>query len=128
MADEYQVTYEYSAGNSVTFKTNDLRIAYTRPKMVVDTRVDGVKVVTDPGYKQRIFSFTSKIAGATMNTLNTVQTAAITYTGAYPRITVIYFAGATTITNVEVALTSLVATDVGAGWWDVNITLTEKDQ
>jgi len=128
MVDEYQVTYEYSAGNSITFKTYNLKITYTRPGLHVDTRVDGVKVVTDPGFVQRIFTCTALIPGATVNTLNTVQTGAIDYTGAYPRITVIYFTGATTITNVEVALTSLEVVDQGPSGWTVALTLTEKNQ
>ena len=39
MVDEYQVEYEYSAGNTISFKTNDLKIKYTRPFMHVDVRV-----------------------------------------------------------------------------------------
>ena len=128
MVDEYQVTYEYSAGSSITFKTYNLKINYTRPGLRVDTRVDGVKVVTDPGFVQRIFTCTALIPGATMLTLNTVQTGAIVYTGAYPRITLIYFTGTDTIANVEVALTNLEVVDQGPSGWTVALTLTEKNQ
>jgi hypothetical protein len=128
MADEYQVTYEYSAGNSITFKTNDLRVKEVRSHIKIDTRVDGTRVVTDPGYVYKSFSFTAIISGATMDTLDSVQSAAIDYTGAYPRITVLYWTGATTETNLEVAITDLIATDLGAGWWHVAITMEGKNQ
>jgi len=94
--------------------------------MTVTTRPDGKRYVDDPGKPYRDFSCTSIITGATLNTLNTVQTAAITYDATYPRLTTIYFAGATTITNVEVALTELKATDQGSGMWSVDVTFTER--
>ena len=81
--------------------------------------------VDDPGKAQRDFTFSSIISGANMNTLNTVQTAAITYDATYPRIQKIYFAGGTTLSNIEIAITSLVAKDMGNGFWQVNITMTE---
>jgi len=128
MADEYQVEYEYSDGNTISFKTNDLKITYTRPKMRLDIRVDGTKVVTDPGFKQNIYSFTTTISGDTMDILDGVQRGAITYSGAYPRVKKIYWDGDSTETNIEVAMTSLEVMDRGAGWWRVAITLMEKDQ
>jgi len=128
MADEYQVEYEYVNGSSIEFKTNDLKITPVRSHLKVDTRVDGTRVVTDPGYVHRKFTFSAVISGATMNTLHDIQVAAIVYTGAYPRITKIYWNGATTETNIEVALTDLTTLDLGAGWWLVNITMEEKDQ
>ena len=128
MVDEYQVIYEYTDGNTISFKTNDLTIDFTRPKMRVDVRVDGTIVVTDPGNSQKIFQFTARISGADMDTLNTVQSAAIVYTGDYPRIQKIYWNGATTETNIEVAMTELKALDKGAGWWAVAVTMVEKDQ
>jgi len=128
MADEYQVTYEYVNGSTITFKTNDLKITPVRSHLHIDTRVDGTRVVTDPGYTYNRFTFTAVISGATMDTLYGVQTGAITYSGAYPRITTIYWNGATTETNIEVALVDLQATDLGAGWWLVNIVMEEKDQ
>jgi len=128
MVDEYQVIYEYSAAATITFKTNDLKITYLRHKMRVDVRVDGTRVVTDPGLKQRLFTFTAVISGNDMDTLDSVQTGAIVYTGLYPRIQKIYWDGDSTETNVEVALTSLDVLDRGAGWWRVAITMAEKDQ
>ncbi len=128
MADEYQIEYEYTDGNTISFKTNDLRIRYTRPRMRVDVRVDGTKVVTDPGNKQNVYTFTSLITGNTMDTLDGVQRAAITYSGNYPRIKKIYWDGDSTETNIEVALTSLEVIDQGPAGWLVAITLTEKDQ
>lgn len=125
MADEYQIDWEYTNGNSIEFKTNDLQITWDRLYMSVEARPDGNLYVVDPGVVQRTFTFSSTLTGATLNTLNTVMTAAITYDATYPRITKIYFAGATTITNIECAMTSLTATDLGSGMWDVNVTLTE---
>jgi len=126
MADEAQVIYEYSVGASISFKTNNLSITYKRLFMTVTSRPDGKIYVDDPGKAQRIFSCTSIITGATLNTLNTVQTAAITYDATYPRLTTIYFAGATTITNIEVVLTDLKATDLGNGQWSVDVTFAER--
>lgn len=126
MADEAQVIYEYTNGNTISIKTDNLTIEYRRLFMTITPRPDGKIYVDDPTVIQRVFSCTGVISGTNMNTLNTVQTGAITYSGAYPRLTTIYFAGAVTITNVEVAVTSLTATDLGNGFWKVNITFTEK--
>lgn len=126
MADEAQVIYEYTNGNTISFKTNNLSITYKRLFMTVTSRPDGKIYVDDPNKAQRIFSCTSVITGSTLNTLNTVQTAAITYDATYPRLTTIYFAGATTITNVEVVLTDLKATDLGSGMWSVDVTFMER--
>ena len=128
MADEAQVIYEYTAGNTISFKTDNLTITWKRLFMTMTSRPDGKIYVDDPAKAQRTFSCTSIISGATLNTLNTVQTAAITYDATYPRLTKIYFAGATTITNVEVALTELKATDQGNGFWSVDVTFVERVQ
>jgi hypothetical protein len=128
MADEYQVTYEYSAGNSITFKTDDLNIEYINPGYHEDVRVDGIIVVTDPGYSYKRFTFTAILEGATMDTFDTVLTGAIDHTGAYPRITKIYWNGATTETNIEVGRPKVRTIDRSAGWWHVAVTLGEKDQ
>ena len=127
MVDEYQVEYEYSDGNTISFKTNDLRIAYKRQQWV-DQRVDGTIVVTDTGNTQRTFTFTAYLSGATMDTLDSVQMAAITYSGAYPRIKTIYWNGATTETNIEVSLAEFDTLDSGMGWWLVSARMVEKDQ
>jgi hypothetical protein len=127
MADEAQVIYEYTSGNTISFKTNDLQIGFTRPKMRVDTAVDGTILVTDPGNSQLTWTFTALISGNDMDTLHGVQTGAITYSGGFPRIQKIYWDGDSTETNTECALTSLTATDLG-GYWRVSITLVEKDQ
>jgi hypothetical protein len=126
MADEAQVIYEYTAGNTISFKTNNLRIKYDRLFMKVTARPDGKVYVNDPGKAQRTFSCSAIITGATMNTLNTVQTGSITYDSTYPRLTTIYFAGGTTITNIEVVVTELTATDAGNGYWNVDITFVER--
>jgi hypothetical protein len=125
MADEAQIIYEYTNGNTVEFKTSDLKITYLRHNLVVRHRPDGNIYVDDPGLEQRTFTFSAIISGADMNEMNTVQMAGITYDATYPRIQKIYFAGATTITNIEVVLTALVGQDLGNGKWNCTITLTE---
>jgi len=126
MVDVYQCTYEYSAGNSISFKAW-LTVSYKRIEWV-DTRVDGTRVVTTTGQAYRIFTGTALIDGATMDTLDGVQMGAITFSGAYPRITVLYWNGATTETNIEVIMTNLQVIDKAQGWWNVALTLEEKDQ
>ena len=126
MADEAQVIYEYSVGASISFKTNNLSITYKRLFMTVTSRPDGKIYVDDPAKPQRIFSCTSIITGSVLNTLNTVQTAAITYDATYPRLTTIYLATGVTLTNIEVVLTDLKATDLGNGEWSVDVTFAER--
>jgi len=123
----YQIVYEYSAGNSITFPSNDMTVNYERLEWV-DTRVDGTRVVTSTGIGWRTFSGTARINGDTMDTLDGIQTGAITFSGAYPRLTVVYWDGDSTETNVEVRLARLQVLDKGQGWWDVSLFFEEKDQ
>lgn len=127
MADTAQVVYEYTAGNSISFFTENLSIEYRRTHMHVDVRVDGSIYVSDADIVQRIFRCTAQnVAGATINTLNTQYTGGIDYSGAYPRLTAIYLTGATTLANIEVALSKLKVTDMGQGYWAVDLEFTEK--
>jgi hypothetical protein len=129
LADEYQIPWEYSDGNTISFKTNDLKITYHRRFMRVVTRKDGTRVVVDPNDTQyRVFSFSAVISGNTMDTLDGVMMGSITYSGAYPRITTLYWDGDSTETNIETAITSLATEDLGNGYWRVHITMEEKDQ
>jgi hypothetical protein len=129
MADEYQIQYEYSDGNTIDFKTNDLKISYHRAFARIATRKDGTRVVIDPNDTQyRVFTFSAIISGNTMDTLDGVQMGSITYSGAYPRIQKIYWDGDSTESNIEVMLTQLEATQVSHNAWRVQITLEEKDQ
>ena len=129
MADTAQVIYEYSDGNSVSFWTDNLTIEWKRPGLSIDVRVDGTIVVTDTGASQRIFSCSgTNLSGDDVNTMDTHLTGAITYSGAYPRLTTINLDGDTTLTNVEVACTMFKVTDQGNGKWSYQIQLTEKDQ
>ena len=129
MADEFQIQWEYSNGNTIDFKTEDLKIRINRPYFRIDTRVDGVKVVTDLDFKQRIFTFSSIISGADMNTIHDqLIGGAIVYTAEFPNIEKIYWTGATTEDGIEVAITSFEAQDLGHERWRVAITMTEKDQ
>jgi hypothetical protein len=128
LVDEYQVTYEYSAGNSISFRTDDLKVTWVRPGLKVHTRVDGTRVVRDTGAAYRVFSCTAFVEGADADEMDTVQMGAITYSGAYPRLTVLYWNGTTTETNIEVACTEVNVLDRGMGWWLLSLRFEEKDQ
>jgi hypothetical protein len=125
LADEYQIQWEYTNGNTIDFKTDDLKITLTRPGLRLDTAIDGTILVTDPNNSKLIFNFTAVLSGNTMDTLHGVYTAAISYDGTYPRVQKIYWDGDSTETNIKTAMTKLEATDLGAGWWNVAVTLEE---
>jgi len=128
MADEAQVIYEYVNGSTISFK-GSLKITYHRIGLTITTRPDGKIYVDDPGKKQRTFSCTSIITGAVYNTLNTVQTAAITYDATYPRLTTINLATGVTLTNILVVLDNgWTADDQGSGQWSVNLKFVERVQ
>jgi len=120
------VVYEYTAGNTLSFPTNDLTITLRRPFLSIDVRPDGTMLVTDPNVVQRVFACTATLTGANAKTLHDLQIGSITYSGAYPRLTLITFATGQTITNVEVAITECTFTDLGAGMWRVRMQFTEK--
>ena len=128
MADEEQVIYQYTAAGTVPFRTNDLSITYHKDGLKKSTRPDGKMYVDDPGVEYRKFSFTAIISGADMKELNDVQIAAITYSGVYPRITKIYFAGAVTITDIEVFIPDggITGSDLGNGFWHIRALMEEK--
>ena len=125
MADEAQIIYEYVNGSDVSIRTNDLRITYERPHSQRTLRPDGKFHVDDPGNARRIFTGTGIISGTDQNEMNTVQMAAISFDGSYPRIKKIYFIGATTLTNIVVELTAFSSDDLGFGFWNVTFTMTE---
>ena len=128
MADEYQVEYEYTSGNTIQFKTDDMRVRPVRSGLHIDTRVDGTRVVTDPGHTYRVITCTAYLDGDDMDTLDSVQSAAIVYSGGFPRLKKIYWDGDSTETNVEVALVDVNELDRGAGWWLVSLRFEGKDQ
>ncbi len=127
---EYQVEWEYSDGNTIILKTENLKIRYRKPGFRIDTRVDGIHVVTDPGIRQYIFTFTTFLTAANMNIMDGVERGAITYTGAYPRIKKIHWDGATNETNIEVAIPDggLEVLDDAPGGWICSIRMEEKTQ
>lgn len=128
MAITYQCTYEYSAGNTIDFVTNDMKIEPVRPLLKIYTRVDGTRIVSDPNVGDFLrITCSSIISGDTMDTLHGIQSGSITYSGAYPRLTTIYWDGDSTETNYEVALVKLTAEDLG-NYWRVNLTFEGKDQ
>ena len=126
MADTYHVTYEYTSGNVINFRSNDLRIEIRRPLLRNILQPDGQIYSHDPDVSQLVFSGSSILSGDDMDTLHGVQTAGINYSGAYPRITVINWDGDSTETNIEVAMTRLSILDRGRGWWQVFFEFTEK--
>lgn len=126
MVDTAQVVYEYTAGNTLSFPTNDLMITPRRPFLSIDIRPDGTMLVTDPSVVQRVFECTATLTGSNVKILHDLQAGVIDYTGAYPRLTLITFATGQTITNVEVAITGCTFTDMGAGMWRVRMQFTEK--
>ena len=129
MVDTAQVIYEYTAGNTLSFWVDGLKIEARRPGLYIDTTVDGTMIVTDTSASQLVFSGTAtNVTGANYNTLLGVQRAAIDYTGGYPRLTTITLVGGTTLTNIEVAMTKCVADDQGYGLWSVTFEFVEKDK
>ena len=124
MADEAQIIYEYTNGNDVEIKTNDLKISINRLFVQMPARPDGNIYVDDPAVIQRVFTGTGVISGADANELHDVQIASITYDGTYPRIKKIYWAGATTETNIPV-FGQFTFSDLGQERWNVSFTLTE---
>ncbi|MHC4645062.1 MAG: hypothetical protein ACYTBJ_06155 [Planctomycetota bacterium] len=128
MADEYQCEYEYSANNTISFKTNDFKPQIVRPGLNIDTVVDGTRVVHDTGASFLRITCTALVSGNDMDTLHGVQTAAIDYTGAYPRLKKIYWDGDSTESNYEVALMSVDPLDRHGGWWLVALVFEGKDQ
>ena len=124
MADEAQIIYEYTNGNTVSIKTGDLKIDPRRLFVQITARPDGNIYVDDPGVVQRFFTGTGVISGADANELHDVQIASITFDGTYPRIQKIYWSGALTETNIPVS-GHFVFMDQGAGFWNVAFTLTE---
>lgn len=124
----YQCTYTYSAGNSINFITNDMSIEIVRPSLRVYTRVDGTRVVADSNVGDYlVITCSAIISGDDMDTLHGVQTGSITYSGAYPQLSAIYWDGNSTEANYEVALTKLSADDLG-NYWRVHLTFEGKDQ
>lgn len=129
MVDEYQIEYEYSDGNTISIKAETVGIRIVRPHLRVTTRVDGTRVVTDSGVSYVVVRCIGMISGDDADILHGVQTGAIDYTGAYPRLKKIYWDGDSTETNIEVALVGeAVLNDLGDGWWDISLEFEEKDQ
>jgi len=127
MVETVQVTYEHTAGNTLAFPTDDLTIKINRLFFEIVARPDGVLKVIDPTVIQREFSCSAIIDGDDWKILHDWETAAIDYTGGYPRLTTVYLDADTTLTNIEVAIVPPVqATDLGNGQWRVTITFREK--
>lgn len=122
------IQYEHSAGVTLDIPAENLKLSFRRPFLSIYTRPDGTKIVSDPNVYQRVFSCTALLSGANVNTLNGWLVGSITYSGDYPRLKTVYLAAATTLTNIEVAITRCEATDLGNGLWSVAFEFTEKTQ
>ena len=128
MADEYQVEYEYTNGNKISVKAENVRVKIIRPHLRVTTRVDGTRVVTDSGQYYLVITCNALMSGGDADDLFGVQTAAIVYTGAYPRIQKLYWNAADTEANIEVALMDTEFIDQGDGWWLASLRFESKTQ
>jgi hypothetical protein len=126
MVDTAQVTYEHTAGNTLSFFTNDLKIKINRLFMDITARPDGVLKVTDPTVIQREFSCSAIMSADNYKILYDWYVAAITYTGDYPRLSAVYLDGDTILTNIEVAIVGLEASMVAANTWRVAVAFKEK--
>lgn len=123
------IVWEYTAGNKITFNTDDLKIEIRKPYFSVDIRVDGEIVVSDPDIRQRVFTFSSVISGAIANTLHDIiMGGTIAYSAALPNIDLITWASGVTEADIEVAIQSVTLTDLGNYQWGVNMVLVEKTQ
>ncbi len=128
MANEYQVEWEYSSGNSVSIKTNDLKMQINR-EIYEDKVIDGTIKITDTDNYQRIFTCSAMIPAADANTIHDqLIGGSIDYSGSYPRITKIYWDGSTTETNIEVYIANITLQDLGQGNWNIQLTMREKDE
>ncbi len=125
MADEAQIIYEYTVGNDVEIRTNDLKVRYMRAHVQRTTRPDGNKYVDDPGIPYRIFTGTGIISGTDQDEMDTVQMGAITFDGSFPRIKKLFWTGGTTETNIVIELRDFSADDMGFGFWTVSFTMEE---
>ena len=128
MAVEDQIIYGYSAVGTIPIKTSGLKITYHRWGMKHTIRPDGKTVTSDPGIEYRKFMATGVITGVKAKELNDVQMTTIVYDATYPRLVKIYFTGAQTEANIEVAILDgdLTTNDKGNGWWDISVTFTER--
>lgn len=126
MVVTYHVTYEYTAGNSVSILSNDLRIVVRKPLTREIIQPDGGIYIHDPNIRQRVFTGSGILEGTTSKTIHDIENASIDYSGAYPRITVINWNGTTTHTNIEVWIPTIQFDDLGRGYWRVFFEMREK--
>ena len=124
MANEAQIIYEYTNGNDVSIRSNDLKVHPMRLRVQETVRPDGKIYVDDPAIVQRVFTGTGIIVGADANELHDVQIASITFDGTYPRIKKIYWTGAIFEANIPV-YGDFSFDDLGFGFWNVSFTLKE---
>ncbi len=125
MADEAQIIYEYTNGNDVEIKTNDLKVSYVRAGVQRTIRPDGNKYTDDPDIPYRIFTGTGVISGTDQDEMDTVQMGTITFDASFPRIKKLFWTGGTTETNIVIELKDFSANDLGFGFWEVSFVMEE---
>jgi hypothetical protein len=117
-------TYEHSNGVTVALPSENLTIEVMK-QISITRRADGAMLVHEVArwYK---FGLTAILTAANYNAMIGYQHSATDYTGAYPRLTTTYLAGAVTLTNIEVACTVCRGTSMADGNWSVTLEFEEK--
>ena len=132
MAITYQVTYEHDAAEAhIDFTTNNLKVAWVFPGKIVNRQAGsaaGAGKVVDLNKTYRMFSGSSTLTALNFIEMDTQirPAAAPTYTGLYPRLTVVKLGAGQSWTNVEVVCTGFSGMMRGDGQWDVQFEFTEK--
>lgn len=130
MADTALLTYTHTVGNSKNLFCSSCKMSWLRPGQSIDTTVDGTTIVTDTNASKRVFTVTaiidgSEVAGA--QGWDAWLTGSITYSGAYPQVT-LYLDGTNTLSAVEVAPKQGSIDYITHGKWQLELVLEEKDQ
>ena len=128
----YQVEYEHDVAEAhIKFTTNDLKVTWVFPDKIVNRKpgsAAGAGKVVDLNKTYRVFSGTSSLSAADFNEMHTqIQPAAApTYTGVYPRLTLVKLGAGVDWTNVEVVCTGFSGTMRGDGTWFVEFQFTAQ--
>lgn len=132
MAITYQVIYEHDAAEAhIDLTTNNLKVMWHFPGKVVHRTTGGAAgegKVIDLNKTYRTFSGSSTLTAVNFKEMDTQirPAAAPTYTGLYPRLTVVNLGAGQSWTMVEVVCTGFSGSMRGDGQWDVMFEFTEK--
>ena len=126
MADEPQIVYTHSLGNSINLFTNNGRFSIAFPNKTIERQPNKVGITVDPNQEYRIVECTAVMSSTDMNTLvgYLMPSSAPTYDSTYPNITM-KIDGSTTWT-ILCAVTGLNAAPLIDGKWSVSIQFTER--